>query len=469
VRFPEVTLPIGRAATLSFQVKSLIKSGAQWRLRAFTSAGTWIVWQGTNTGLSWQKVALNLTGLAARSATHKVRLQFEMLPGPNASGTVILDDVTILSTCQAQACTVNSQCNDNLTATAEVCVGGTCVYSPEPEYCEPATAKCDDGKTCTNDLCSNLKCLHIAIANCCTQTSDCGDKNVCTTDACDLNQCSHVKLPVSKCCNLDAECDDKNLCTVDACPAVGLGCTHTQTDANCCTSATDCNDADGCTLDSCSATHQCVHQNQCCTTVADCDDGDPICTTDTCVAGKCAWLPVDSTLCCQPDVLALDFEDGKLPGTLTLQNGPTAVKWQVVTNKKAHGGKGALYYGNLATGNFDDGNANTGTVKLGTLVVPAGDTTELSFWVWMDTEGGTYDDLTLLVDAPGGANKNVWQKSQVGLQLQQWVQVKVNLTQFAGQTVALRWLFNTVDSIGNSTEGVYLDDLSVKRTCQPVP
>ncbi len=465
-RMPEVVLPAGRTATLTFQYRGIPKNNAKVRLKAITSAGVWILWEGGSVS-SFQKVTVNLNGFAARPATRKLRLSFEVA-GLQATGEASIDDLALVTTCLAPVCTTNAGCNDNLAATAEVCASGTCVYTAELEYCEQSGPKCDDAKVCTNDSCQNLKCQHVALFNCCTETKDCEDKNVCTNDTCQFNQCGHTKKPADVCCTQTAECDDKNLCTLDACPAVGLGCTHTQTDANCCTTAKDCDDKDDCSIDSCSPGHQCVHLNQCCTSTADCDDGDPLCTTDICDAkGFCSWTPTNAVGCCVMDVFALDFEDGKLPAQVTLQNGPTQVKWQVMSGKQAHGGKTALWYGDPATNNFDDGSQNTGTVSLKLVDLPNGETLEFAFWVWMQTEGGPpYDELTLSVV---GTPVELWKKSSVGLQMGQWVQVKINLSAYAGKSVTLKFVFDTVDSAINETQGVFLDDLTLHRSCSAIP
>src|SRR6185503_9550002 len=54
---------------------------------------------------------------------------------------------------------------------------------------------CNDGVPCTADICNlvNHTCLNLAISGCCTQDSDCDDGTACTQDACSVSQgrCLH--------------------------------------------------------------------------------------------------------------------------------------------------------------------------------------------------------------------------------------------------------------------------------------
>lgn len=57
-----------------------------------------------------------------------------------------------------------------------------------------ANAQCNDGLLCTNDVCTNKKCIRTDIANCCTANTQCGDGNACTTDKCSSNACTHTDI-----------------------------------------------------------------------------------------------------------------------------------------------------------------------------------------------------------------------------------------------------------------------------------
>ncbi|MSP91334.1 MAG: hypothetical protein EXR79_05970 [Myxococcales bacterium] len=466
-------LPAGAVVTLQFAARVQLPGGEYLRLRAKTSVGQWTLWQSSSVP-SWQTLKLNLTGLAARAATRAVQLSFEIQPNSGIAGShyAMIGAPTLTVGCTAPTCSIAAQCNDGLAATLDICADATCVYKTNPEYCE-STTMCDDKNVCTSDSCNTVTvlCLHNKIANCCLQSSDCDDKNVCTFDQCAANKCTYAKKPAAECCNVKKDCDDLNVCTEDSCPVVGLGCAHTQADANCCMGPKDCDDSDTCSIDLCKS-NQCQHQNQCCTSAADCDDGEPVCTLDLCGGdGKCTWKAVDAPGCCVPQVFAHDVEAG-VPGGWAFVNGPTAVKWQWVTGKQAHMGKGALWYGNPATNNFDDGAPNKGSVVTAPLGLPNGETLEFAFWLWMDTEGGLpYDGFEVRVKVDSKSYK-LWDKglpvaTGLPMVMKTWNQVRVPLSAFAGKTVTIELAFDSIDQVANNTQGVYLDDFSLVRSCGP--
>lgn len=468
-RLGVVSLPAGDSVTLSFAYQSSLGSGETLRLRVLTGLGDWILWQASGKTFTWQTVSLNLSGFAGRSGTQSIKLQWEIVQIKNVAPTasVALDDVSLSSTCGKVTCKVDGDCNDGVSATSEKCGDGICVYTTAQEYCE-TSATCDDKDVCTADSCLPAKfaCNHSAVFNCCKDNSTCDDKNVCTTDACSgFNQCQHFALPASSCCNSDFDCNDGNLCTVDQCPSVGLPCVHTQPDANCCISTANCNDGNKCTIDTCSS-NQCSHDDVCCAKDSACSDGESTCTIDACVNQFCAHTPTGAPGCCVPTIFIQDMETA-LPAIWTTASSASTVTWHW-SQKKAHGGSGSLWYGNDATGNYDAGGAaNSGTLTSSTIDLPKDSTIEFSFWVWMDTEPSTYDDLslTILVD---GKTFSLWQKSQsFSFTMQTWTQVKIKLSAFHGKPAIFTFKFDTKDGISNSTQGVYLDDFSLMQSCAP--
>jgi hypothetical protein len=469
-RLAPITLPAGVRTSFSFVWKGSPGQGDQIRVRAITSMGSWILWT-LSSSADWQTVTLDLTGFAARAATREVRLVFEVVPnGAGNIGSLAFDDVKITSPCSDLTCVTAADCDDKQAATTETCSQGRCVFQTQPEYCE-STDTCDDANSCTTDQCVSNVCQHPKLANCCLNAKDCDDGNVCTLDNCAFKKCKNVKLPATQCCAAAVDCDDGNLCTQDLCPTVGLPCAHTQTDANCCVGVGDCNDQDACTVDACTK-NQCKHKNQCCATAADCNDGDDVCTTETCVSGDvpgglmCQWTKVKAPGCCEPEILVADFEAG-LGTQLTLQNAHPTVKWQTVLGKRAHGGTGALYYGNPDAGNYS-GASTTGTVATTPLTLPEGEKLTLSFWLYMDTESGTsYDSFLVRVLSSGGPPTQVWAKNSPGFVMKSWFEATIDLAKWAGQTVTIQFVFDSMDEVANETEGVYLDDLSITRSCAP--
>ena len=467
--FDEIELSPGVHPKLTFWIRALLVGGSlgdQLRLRLETATGAWLVWQAKGSMSGFQKVEIDLRGFAARPGTRKVRVVFEMVPNAVKSTftKVWLDDVALTSSCTAPpVCAKDADCDDGLNATSETCSEGACVVTSADSYCE-AVAVCNDKNSCTADTCADFGCAQVELPDCCTKSTDCLDTNPCTTDYCSGLKCQHIVKPASLCCFASKDCDDGNPCTLDQCPAVGLGCQHTQTDASCCVADAGCDDKDSCTLDRCAA-NTCSHQNQCCKNDADCDDNDALCTVDKCgAAGLCSWTPTNAKGCCEPEILKMEFDGGSTAG-LVLQSSSTLSKWQLVTGKRSQSGKGSLYYGNLAKGNYDDQKTD-GTITTQVLSLPAGEKLTLMFGLWMHTEQGTnYDKFEVWVDTPAKKTK-VWDKSAKGFALQKWANWTVDLTAWSGHSVTIRLLFDTNDPVANTTEGVYVDDLYLNRSCK---
>lgn len=162
------------------------------------------------------------------------------------------------NSCTDDVCTANScgnppnslPCEDGLFCTTnDVCSGGTCVGGPDP--CVP-TALCDENSSSCVD---------------CLTSADCDDGNVCTTDTCLFGFCAND--------NNTLPCDDGDFCSAnDVCSAgfcVGSG--------------------DPCPGQLCDeGGDRCAE----CFTVADCSADGVACTADQCTDGLCAYVPADA-------------------------------------------------------------------------------------------------------------------------------------------------------------------------------
>jgi subtilisin family serine protease len=138
--------------------------------------------------------------------------------------------------------------------------------------------------------------------------------------------------------------------------------------------------------------------------------------------------------------------------------------WHESTYRSVDGS--SWYYGQESTRNYDTGSANSGALET-TLSVPANDPT-LTFREWRQTESGYNWDLSQVQVSPIGSGNvvgihawtTVYQSSWQG----DWHDVAVNLSAYAGQKIALRFFFNTVDHIANHYEGWYVDDVKLGGT-----
>lgn len=240
---------------------------------------------------------------------------------------------TVNDACDAGACKAGAPklCDDGNSCTLDVCSPAQgCVYTPDNGV------GCSDGDPCTvGDLCQNSQCQPGAPKLCgagdacntpaCNATSGqcepkpkaagtlCDDGSACTTgDACKDGSCAGNVLV----------CNDDIACTTETC-AADKGCQYTKVDVVCndgnpCTQedqcydgkcfgtaqAGQCDDGNPCTADVCDPGTGCKHTN----ISAKCDDGDACTTNDQCSQGACKGGT--STCQCQSDADCPD--DGNL-------------------------------------------------------------------------------------------------------------------------------------------------------------
>ncbi len=232
---------------------------------------------------------------------------------------------------------------------------------------ETDEAACDDGSSCTDDVCDPADgCSYLQIVgacddgdpctsgdNCSTGTCagdglGCNDQNPCTSDSCaagvgclstpnslpcsDGDACTEGDLCAGGACQPGGAtaCNDGAPCTIDGCQP-GIGCTTVPgagpcDDGNACTeddlcagatcsgSFVSCVDGNPCTKDSCDPVSGCV--NAPAPDGGVCSDGTPCTTGDACASGQC--VGEDAGLCaCSVDADCADLEDGDLcNGTL---------------------------------------------------------------------------------------------------------------------------------------------------------
>ena len=229
-------------------------------------------------------------------------------------------------------------CDDDNVCTFDFCGGdGFCVNKPAQAECDdldPCTLgdhcedgacvfdsalDCDDGNSCTKDLCQGSDCYHGNLEGPCDDGDpcslndyckvgfctggagklQCGDQNPCTIDTCvpfagcqfepSTGECDDGDLCTGsdhcsngQCAGQPLDCDDGDACTLDGCSA-GL-CTHEGPPADA------CEDSSPCTLDSCDPTSGlCIHSP----VAGSCDDGNLCTSNDGCSAGSCVGSAKD--------------------------------------------------------------------------------------------------------------------------------------------------------------------------------
>lgn len=390
----------------------------------------YLIWSKSNIQMKkWIEIKTDISAFAGR----KVALLFYFDSGDsyaNSGEGVYIDNITVESACMPKKCVSQKDCISQDPCKTGVCSGGQCVYA---DSCCKDSSECDDGNVCTDDKCVNGKCQFNVIKGCCVTSMDCNDSNPCTEDVC---------------------------------PNAGSQCEHKMI-SGCCITAMDCDDNDKCTQDICTSKHECEHKNLCCNTDEDCDDKDDKCTIDKCIDQFCKYEPTYAEGCCTPNIFYAGFEGGDTQG-FELSPPDKGVGWQVFSEGKASKGSFALYYGNPNTMDFDNGSSNKGYATSPKIILPKGSGIELSFDIFMDTEqGSNYDKMSVLYKDEVG-EWTIWDKGKLSA-YGMFVNVKINMNAFAGKEGHIVFFFDTVDSVANYGEGVYLDEINIVSTCVPVP
>jgi hypothetical protein len=133
----------------------------------------------------------------------------------------------------------------------------------------------------------------------------------------------------------------------------------------------------------------------------------------------------------------------------------------------AASGSGAWYFGRDAQCNYDGGSQMQGTLT-SPAIAGVSNSSVLSFAFYREVEKSTqasYDFTRVEVAADGSSQwKIVWSRDSLTASQQQWVSSgEIALGEWAGQTVRVRFTFDSVDGWENSYVGWLIDDVRVTR------
>lgn len=324
---------------------------------------------------------------------------------------------TATGTCNGDPCatvTCDTPDNPQCQTSPGICSGGNCVYLPK------SGVPCDDGEGCTTD-------------------------DVCKSDG----TCEGTAYTCA---------DDGLICTDEVCDGQG-GCTHPIK------------------ADSCLITH--ADPASVYTTLRTCAEQDAFRTDNACqrcdpTVSQTTWTGSTSSA----PVVSYNFDDGSLQGwvvTVNPQHTSTLVKWQVDAERAVSAPK-SLYFGNPAASPRDYSDPSysvRGTVTSPDITLPAAASAGklcVEFKMFKDTEAsGKYDLLKLQV-VEGATTTDLWASgfdADKGITSGAFRSYAVDLSASAGKTVKLAFAFDSIDSLINTKEGVYLDDIRVLKNCTP--
>lgn len=124
----------------------------------------------------------------------------------------------------------------------------------------------------------------------------------------------------------------------------------------------------------------------------------------------------------------------------------------------------SFYYGNDETGNYETPGPNAGSITSRPIkLVPHG-LLELRFnYVLQNENSLDFDEASVSVSNDGGVTFTKIISSALGQLplVDDWQEATFDLTPYAGQTIQLRFSFDTLDAVENQYEGWYVDDVTI--------
>lgn len=345
---------------------------------------------------------------------------------------------------------------------------------PPPECGDDPATECAELLTlgpCEQAGCDDGQCVADRIPLCCEQPSDCVDLTLgpCDQAACQDGTCVAVDAGIPGCCTSDLDCAD----TPESCCETGV-----------------CNlGLNTCTVET---------LNECCTTDAECDDGLPstedVCEA-TCQVNGCAHK---APLCDINEVYtSKNFDNGTVQNLQLAADDPNGVvKWQVdgelnvsppFSLRLGRADCPSYYNGPMTNCVPNDPFWSDSTnleisFTTGDLVLNPEAGAYLSFWVRMSAEAAgaqfDYDYLAVRVVEAGKSPVEIWRStddSALGAANNtggEWRFQAVNLNSYAGKNIRVRFIFSADNGSnyaptdgGAPFEGVWLDDIRVRSTC----
>ena len=135
-----------------------------------------------------------------------------------------------------------------------------------------------------------------------------------------------------------------------------------------------------------------------------------------------------------------------------------AALWHVTTHRVASPSH-AFYYGIDATHTYNSGATNYGTLTSPPISLAGAGNVTLALQYFLQKESSaTYDKASIQVSKDAGLS---WTLLATPAATASMVPLYVSLAAYDGQTIQIRFAFDTVDSVANGYEGWVIDDIRV--------
>ena len=153
----------------------------------------------------------------------------------------------------------------------------------------------------------------------------------------------------------------------------------------------------------------------------------------------------------------------------SVQNWSNSLNW-AKTNEENHtlGGTFSYKYDVGAGGSYDNGSPNSGYLTSPMIQIPGNSEYFLRFWYRYETEINFqhWDQRWVQVSVDGAPFENIHQLLDDNPD--QWLQSPaIPLSDYSGETIRIRFYFNTLDAEFNHFKGWYIDDVSITETSPP--
>ncbi len=133
--------------------------------------------------------------------------------------------------------------------------------------------------------------------------------------------------------------------------------------------------------------------------------------------------------------------------------GDAAKDWHI-----SKSGAYSWWYGIDENGTYDNNSTNNGTLTYSSINRANETSAGISFWSWVETDNGNNTDLRK-VTIKSGPNETTHNIS--GEDDETWVQHFLDVSEFVGSSIDVKFSFDTVDDSNNSFQGWYIDDLEL--------
>jgi hypothetical protein len=159
------------------------------------------------------------------------------------------------------------------------------------------------------------------------------------------------------------------------------------------------------------------------------------------------------------------FKGDDLGSYLITDVSSSGVKWHR-SSRRAVKGDFSLYAGSEETGTYDVGMALTTSLSFD-VSLPKLDALTLRFDLWLETEGlPGYDFLKVDLIDVAGTEFPLFHSDEIGGSTKGvFTKIALDITPWGGQSVSLRFTFDSVDERINHFEGAYLDEIELSGGC----